>query len=204
MKRQDIAELRDAWGTDEKVLEVLRKLIEVASHLSYAVRAPSHNDVELAQLDLLARDVVSLSALDSCDGHWQTVDGVLASQPSPGNPILHWALFRSRVPLPRLGNIALFGDLISLESRSPIQSRWKAYSLEHVGAHGTPLPPENSYIKKRTILHIHLCFFLRAVQVGFYSKILGRTGSRPTIHSVLHTSQAIRAHGEGDRTPYLG
>ncbi|CAB1104442.1 unnamed protein product [Ectocarpus sp. CCAP 1310/34] len=71
MKRQDIAELKDIWGTDEKVLEVLQKLIQVASHLSCAVRAPSHNDLELAQLDLLARDVVSLSDLYySCDGHW--------------------------------------------------------------------------------------------------------------------------------------
>lgn len=31
----------------------------LASHLSFAVRAPSHNDKELENLDLLARDVVS-------------------------------------------------------------------------------------------------------------------------------------------------
>ncbi|CBN75890.1 hypothetical protein Esi_0186_0058 [Ectocarpus siliculosus] len=89
MKRQDVNDLREMWGTDGKVLEVLQQLVQVASHLSYAVRAPSHNDRELSQLDLLARDVV-----------------------------------------------------------------------------------------------------------GFYSKVMGRTGSRPTIHSILHTTEAIRAHGE--------
>ncbi|CAN0092719.1 unnamed protein product, partial [Ectocarpus fasciculatus] len=88
MKRHDINDLREIWGTDGKVLEVLQQLVQVASHLSFAVRAPSHNDIELSQLDLLARDVV-----------------------------------------------------------------------------------------------------------GFYSKVMGRTGSRPTIHSILHTSEAIRAHG---------
>lgn len=63
MKRQDINDLREIWGTDGKVLEVLQQLVQVASHLSYAVRAPSHNDRELSQLDLLARDVVSSSDL---------------------------------------------------------------------------------------------------------------------------------------------
>lgn len=61
MKRQDINDLREIWGTDGKVLEVLQQLVQVASHLSFAVRAPSHNDLELSQLDLLARDVVSSS-----------------------------------------------------------------------------------------------------------------------------------------------
>ncbi|CAM9224271.1 unnamed protein product, partial [Hapterophycus canaliculatus] len=58
MKRAEIKELKAIWGSDEKVLEVLQKLIQVSSHLSFAVRAPSHNDKELKNLDLLARDVV--------------------------------------------------------------------------------------------------------------------------------------------------
>ncbi|CAB1117851.1 unnamed protein product [Ectocarpus sp. CCAP 1310/34] len=32
--------------------------------------------------------------------------------------------------------------------------------------------------------------------VGAFFKIMGRTGSRPTIHSILHTVEAIRLHGE--------
>ncbi|CAM9764312.1 unnamed protein product, partial [Ectocarpus sp. 4 AP-2014] len=89
MKRQDINDLREIWGTDGKVLEVLQQVVQVASHLSFAVRAPSHNDLEVSRLDLLARDVV-----------------------------------------------------------------------------------------------------------GFYSKVVGRTGSRSAIHSILRTTEAIRAHGK--------
>ncbi|CAM9973990.1 unnamed protein product, partial [Hapterophycus canaliculatus] len=89
LKRRDIKDLKAVWGTDEKVLQVLRELIQVASHLSFAVRAPSLNDAELSNLDLLARDVV-----------------------------------------------------------------------------------------------------------GFYSKVMGRTGARPTIHSILHTVEVVRRHGE--------
>lgn len=62
MKRQELADLLDIWGTWEKVLEVLRGLIQATSHLSFAVRAPSHNEPELDNLDLLARDVVRTSS----------------------------------------------------------------------------------------------------------------------------------------------
>ncbi|CAM9584838.1 unnamed protein product, partial [Hapterophycus canaliculatus] len=89
MKKAEIKELKAIWGTEEKVLDVLQKLIQVASHLSFAVRAPSHNDEELKNLDLLARDVV-----------------------------------------------------------------------------------------------------------GFYSQVMERTRARPTIHSILHTVEAVRLHGE--------
>lgn len=58
MKTHEITDLKASWGTDEEVLEVLRKLIQMASHLSFAVRAPSFTDLELRQLDLLARDAV--------------------------------------------------------------------------------------------------------------------------------------------------
>ena len=58
MKRRELKELTDAWGTGEAVLENLQKLLQVASHLSRAVRAPSFTDSELDHLDLLARDVV--------------------------------------------------------------------------------------------------------------------------------------------------
>ncbi|CAM9995492.1 unnamed protein product, partial [Hapterophycus canaliculatus] len=54
--KAEIKELKAIWGTEEKVLDVLQKLIQVASHLSFAVRAPSYNDEELKNLDLLARD----------------------------------------------------------------------------------------------------------------------------------------------------
>ncbi|CAM9527425.1 unnamed protein product [Pylaiella littoralis] len=59
LKRQELTDLWDIWGTWEKVLDVLRGLIQAASHLSSAVRAPSHNGPELDNLDLLARDVVT-------------------------------------------------------------------------------------------------------------------------------------------------
>ncbi|CAN0353701.1 unnamed protein product, partial [Scytosiphon promiscuus] len=93
MKKAELKELKAIWGTEEKVLDVLQKLVQVSSHLSFAVRAPSHNDDELKNLDLLARDVV-----------------------------------------------------------------------------------------------------------GFYSQVMGRTGARPTIHSILHTVEAVRLHGESDET----
>lgn len=35
-----------------------------------------------------------------------------------------------------------------------------------------------------------------AFQVEVFSKVMGRTGSRPTIHSILHAVEAIRLHGE--------
>ncbi|CAN0172214.1 unnamed protein product, partial [Scytosiphon promiscuus] len=89
MKARALKDLVAEWGTHEKVLEALRKLIQMTSHLSFAVRAPSYTDQELQQLELLARDVV-----------------------------------------------------------------------------------------------------------GVFSGVLGRTGSRPTLHSILHTAEAIRLHGE--------
>ncbi|CAN0450034.1 unnamed protein product, partial [Pylaiella littoralis] len=89
MKRQELTDLLDIWGTWEKVLDVLRGLIQARSHLSFAVRAPSYNGLELENLDLLARDVV-----------------------------------------------------------------------------------------------------------GFYAKVMGRRGARPTIHSILHVTDTIREHGE--------
>lgn len=58
MKKRDIKVLKSEWGTYEMVLDALRKLIQYVSLLSFAIRAPSYNDVELEQLDLLARDVV--------------------------------------------------------------------------------------------------------------------------------------------------
>ncbi|CAN0435759.1 unnamed protein product, partial [Pylaiella littoralis] len=62
MKRQELTDLLDIWGTWEKVLDVLRGLIQAGSHLSFAVRAPSYNGLELENLDLLARNVVRFYA----------------------------------------------------------------------------------------------------------------------------------------------
>lgn len=59
MKKGAIMGLKAIWGTHQRVLEMLQGVIKVSSHLSFAVRAPSHNDDELKNLDLLARDVVS-------------------------------------------------------------------------------------------------------------------------------------------------
>ena len=36
-------------------------------------------------------------------------------------------------------------------------------------------------------------------QVGTFSEVMERTGSRPTIHSILHAVEAIRRHGENAR-----
>lgn len=58
LKTRDLKDLRGSWGTDEKVLEVLRGLMQAASHLSFSVRSPSVDDPELSNLYLLARDVV--------------------------------------------------------------------------------------------------------------------------------------------------
>lgn len=58
MKKRDMRVLKAEWGTYEMVLDALRKLIQYVSLLSFAIRAPSYNDAELEQLDLLARDVV--------------------------------------------------------------------------------------------------------------------------------------------------
>ncbi|CAN0333794.1 unnamed protein product, partial [Scytosiphon promiscuus] len=91
MKKGAIKGLKAIWGTHQSVLEALQGVIKVSSHLSFAVRAPSHNDDELKNLDLLARDVV-----------------------------------------------------------------------------------------------------------GFYSQVMGRTGARPTIHSILHTVEAVRLHGKSE------
>ncbi|CAN0045642.1 unnamed protein product [Pylaiella littoralis] len=46
LKRQELTDLLDIWGTWEKVLDVLRGLIQAGSHLSFAVRAPSYNGLE--------------------------------------------------------------------------------------------------------------------------------------------------------------
>lgn len=35
-------------------------------------------------------------------------------------------------------------------------------------------------------------------QVGFYAEVMGRTGARPTIHSLRHAADAVELHGEGD------
>lgn len=59
IKRDELRDLIAAWQTEEAVLEKLREVIQVASHLSHALRAPSFTDPELANLRLLSRDVVS-------------------------------------------------------------------------------------------------------------------------------------------------
>ena len=60
MKKRDVKALKAEWGTYDSVLEALRTLVQMVSHLSFALRAPSFNDEELRQLDNLARDAVSL------------------------------------------------------------------------------------------------------------------------------------------------
>ncbi|CAN0288031.1 unnamed protein product, partial [Scytosiphon promiscuus] len=79
MKKGAIKGLKSIWGTHQRVLEVLQGIIKVSSHLSFAVRAPSHNDNELKNLDLLARDVV---------GHFAAVMGRTGARPTI-HSILH-------------------------------------------------------------------------------------------------------------------
>lgn len=60
LKRTELADLREKWGGSEKVLALLQKLVQVASKLTVAVRAPSFTDDELASLLLRSRDLVRL------------------------------------------------------------------------------------------------------------------------------------------------
>lgn len=61
-------------------------------------------------------------------------------------------------------------------------------------------PNTNSAAKYLTLKFdpVALATLPRAIsfQVGFYSQAMGRTGARPTIHSILHTVEAVRLHGE--------
>lgn len=58
VKRTDLQHLLSEWGDTGAVLSVLRKLVQVSSRMTFAVRAPSFNDEELTDLLLTARDVV--------------------------------------------------------------------------------------------------------------------------------------------------
>lgn len=58
MKARELKLLLDEWATMETVLTQLRKLMQVASALSFAVRGSSFNDKEVEGVHLRARDVV--------------------------------------------------------------------------------------------------------------------------------------------------
>ncbi|CAN0317615.1 unnamed protein product, partial [Ectocarpus sp. 6 AP-2014] len=57
--KQDLVKtLESNWGNQTGAWEALHKLVQSASALSFAVRAPSHNDEELQQLHKHAQDMV--------------------------------------------------------------------------------------------------------------------------------------------------
>lgn len=58
-KARELAALIDTWGGEQAVLTQLRKLLQVASALTFAVRARSFNKAERASLQKHARDTVS-------------------------------------------------------------------------------------------------------------------------------------------------
>lgn len=59
LKARELSALRDTWGGEQAVVEQLRKLLQVASALTFAVRSPSFNMAERVKLAKHARDMVS-------------------------------------------------------------------------------------------------------------------------------------------------
>lgn len=59
VKARELSALIDTWGGEQAVLLQLRKLLQVASALTFAVRAPSFNKEERKKLAKHARDTVS-------------------------------------------------------------------------------------------------------------------------------------------------
>ncbi|CAN0542916.1 unnamed protein product, partial [Ectocarpus sp. 8 AP-2014] len=60
--KQDVVKtLESDWGNQTGAWEALLKLVQSASALSFAVRAPSHNDEELKQLHKHAQDMVHVA-----------------------------------------------------------------------------------------------------------------------------------------------
>lgn len=59
IKARELSALIDIWGGEQAVLMQLRKLLQVASALTFAVRSSSFNRAERAKLQKHARDTVS-------------------------------------------------------------------------------------------------------------------------------------------------
>ena len=73
VKAPELSALIDTWGGEQAVLLQLRKLLQVASALTFAVRAPSFDENERKQLAKHARDTVSCI----CAGVGGVVDIIL-------------------------------------------------------------------------------------------------------------------------------
>lgn len=160
MKKHEIKDLKDSWGTDEEVLNVLRQLIQMVSHLSFAVRAPSFTDAELRQLDLLARDAVRSIPL--------------------------WAGWFLYLRSARVGHTMV----VVVSQAHPTSGSFFFFFFYDDDTDFSS--PKNTSVPHDTNWH-------SPSQVGVFSGVLGRTGSRPTIHSILHTAEAVRRHGESEQ-----
>lgn len=59
IKSRELSALRDTWGGEQAVVVQLRKLLQVSSALTFAVRSPSFNRAERVKLAKHARDTMS-------------------------------------------------------------------------------------------------------------------------------------------------
>lgn len=59
IKGRELGELVDDYGSMQEARDSLLQLVQAASSLSFALRAPSYNDVEIEQLHKHAQDMVS-------------------------------------------------------------------------------------------------------------------------------------------------
>ncbi|CAB1097495.1 unnamed protein product [Ectocarpus sp. CCAP 1310/34] len=62
VKPRELQALKDTWGGEQAVLAQLRKLLQVASALTFAVRSPSFDKAERKKLMEHARDTVGVYA----------------------------------------------------------------------------------------------------------------------------------------------
>ncbi|CAN0230626.1 unnamed protein product, partial [Ectocarpus sp. 4 AP-2014] len=58
IKGRELGELVDDYGSMQEARDSLLQLVQTASSLSFALRAPSYNDVEIGQLHKHAQDMV--------------------------------------------------------------------------------------------------------------------------------------------------